>query len=76
MGKEPPWLQQIKEFCGSRKIPVMGWGQKAFVVEAKSPERREELSALFAPMGFSAVADESDAYAGMLTLMKDDSAGT
>ena len=52
----------------------MGWGAKAVVVEAKSPERREELSALFAPMGFSAAADEGDAYAGILTLIRDDSA--
>jgi hypothetical protein len=74
MAKEPLWLSQIKEFCRSRKITVMAWGPSALVVEAKSPERRQELSQLFAQIGFQAVPDEDDAYAGILTLSKKDSA--
>jgi len=75
MGKEPPyWLPQIKEFCRSRKITLMAWGLKALVVEARSPERHKELSELFEQIGFQAVPDEDDAYAGVLALSKKDSA--
>jgi len=48
----------------------MAWGPDALVVEAKSPEHREEVARQLQPLGFELVEDEDDAYAGMLTLKR------
>jgi hypothetical protein len=47
-----------------------GLGAEALVVEAKSAERAEEISHQLSQLGFKAVSDENDAYAGMLTLSR------
>jgi len=46
----------------------MAWGPSQLVVEAKSPEQAREIADQLSQFGFKAVDDESDAYAGMLTL--------
>ena len=46
----------------------MAWGPSQLVVEAKSPEQAGEIARQLSHLGFKAVDDEGDAYAGMLTL--------
>jgi hypothetical protein len=69
--RNPDWLQQIKEFCRSAGITIMGWGPKHLVVEAKSAERAKTIAQQLGQLGFKAVEDQGDADAGMLTLSKD-----
>jgi hypothetical protein len=68
----PPWLDSAREFCKAQNITIMGWGQHALVVEAKSSERAAEISTQLASLGFQPVADPADAYAGILTLSHPD----
>jgi hypothetical protein len=71
MGREnPDWMPQVREFCRSQEITIMAWGLETLVVEAKSPERADEISQELRQLGFKAIADENDAYAGMLTLSR------
>ena len=67
--KNPQWLDSAREFCGARNITIMGWGPHALMVEAKSPERAAEISAQLANLGFQAIPDPNDNYAGILTLL-------
>ena len=60
----------MREFCKTAGISIMAWGPDALVVEAKSPEHREEVARQLQPLGFEPVEDEDDAYAGMLTLKR------
>ena len=48
----------------------MAWGPQALVVEAKSPERAAEVSLKLRQLGFQAIEDPEDAYAGILTLSR------
>ena len=66
--KNPPWLDRTRDFCLARNITIVGWGPHALVVEAKSPEHAAEIAAQLADLGFQAVPDPDDAYAGILTL--------
>ena len=66
--KNPPWLDAAREFCRARNITIMGWGPRALMVEAKSQQRAEEISAQLANLGFQPVPDPDDDYAGILTL--------
>jgi hypothetical protein len=68
---KPDWLRETSEFCRGAGIKIMGWGPDALVVEAKSPDRRKEIASQLAQLGFKAVEDEGDAYAGILTLSRD-----
>jgi hypothetical protein len=68
--EKPDWMPQVREFCKSQKITIMAWGAETLVVEAKSAERVEEISRQLGQLGFKAVSDENDAYAGMLTLSR------
>jgi len=68
MAKNPDWLPQVREFCKSVGITIMAWGPNVLVVEAKSPEIASQISNQLRQLGFKAVQDEADAYAGMLTL--------
>ena len=66
----PDWIPPIREFCRTQKIKIMAWGPETLVVEAKTPERAAEISDLLRQLGFKAIEDENDAYAGMLTLTR------
>ncbi len=69
MGKETPaWLQQAREFCRSSQIKIVGWGPDMLTVEAKSPERAQQIASQFGQLGFKVIQDEDDAYAGLLSL--------
>jgi hypothetical protein len=71
MSKEKPdWLQETSEFCHTAGIKIMAWGPNMLVVEARSPNRAKEIASQLAQLGFKAVEDEDDAYAGMLSLSR------
>jgi hypothetical protein len=61
----------VQEFCHKEQIEIAAWGDNALVVTAKSPKTAERIAAQLAPLGFTAIADESDSYAGLLTLSCD-----
>jgi len=65
---KPSWLHDVQEFCRKEHIEIVAWGENALVVTAKSPEIAERIAAQLAPLGFTAIADENDSYAGLLTL--------
>jgi hypothetical protein len=67
---EPDWLRETRDFCRSAGITIMAWGPETLVVEAKSPERGKEIASQLAPLGFAAIADENDSYAGILSLSR------
>jgi triphosphoribosyl-dephospho-CoA synthetase len=67
MANAPDWLPQARESCRNAKIKIMAWGPDTLVVEAKSPEIASWISQQLRQLGFKAVEDESDRYAGILT---------
>ena len=67
---DPEWLPPIREFCRNEGITIMAWGPQALVVEAKSPECAAEVSLKLRQLGFQAIEDAEDAYAGILTLSR------
>lgn len=68
MGKNPDWLPQVREFCRDSGIKIMAWGPDSLVVEAKSAEMASQISNQLRQLGFKAIEDEADSYAGILTL--------
>ena len=68
--QKPEWFDQTKEFSSSTGIKIMAWGPSQLVVEAKSPEQARVIAIKLGQLGFKAVDDEGDAYAGMLTLTR------
>ena len=68
MVNDPDWLPQVREFCRDAKIKIMAWGSETLVVEAKSPESASQIAHQLRQLGFKAVEDQSDSYAGILTL--------
>ncbi len=48
----------------------MGWGPDMLTVEAKSQERAAEIAAQLGQLGFKAIQNEDNAYAGMLDLSR------
>lgn len=68
MSKNPDWLPQVRDFCRDAGIKIMAWGPVTLVVEAKSPEIAAQVSNQLRQLGFKAVEDEADGYAGILTL--------
>jgi hypothetical protein len=67
---KPDWLEQTRDFCRGAGITIMAWGPQTLVVEAKSPERAKEIASQLAQLGFAAIEDENDSYAGMLSLSR------
>jgi hypothetical protein len=55
---KPAWLDQTREFCRAPNIVIAGWGPRALVVEAKSPDRSKEIATLLVKLGFQVVPDE------------------
>ncbi len=75
MSKETPaWLAEAREFCRSSGIKIMAWGPDLLTVEAKSDDRAKQIASQLGQLGFKAIPDEDDAYAGMLSLSKNPSA--
>lgn len=70
MGKNPDWLPLVREFCHGAGIKIVAWGPEALVVEAKSPEQVAQISLQLGNLGFKAVEDDDDRYAGLLTLSR------
>jgi hypothetical protein len=71
MGKQdPPWLQETRDFCQTSDITIVGWGPDMLTVEAKSEDRASEIAAQLGQLGFKAIQDEDNAYAGLLDLSK------
>jgi len=68
MSSNPSWLPQVREFCKNAGITIMGWGPETLIVQAKSPEMATQISQQLRQLGFKAVEDEGDSYAGILTL--------
>ncbi len=66
--EKPVWLESTRVFCRSRGITIMAWGPNMLVVEAESPERAAEIATLLAILGFAAIQDADDSYAGLLSL--------
>jgi hypothetical protein len=69
---KPAWLDQTREFCRAQNIVIAAWGPRSLVVEAKSFERRAQIAALLANLGFQVIPEENDEYAGLLTLSHQD----
>jgi hypothetical protein len=67
---KPPWLRDVREFCRQQRIEIVGWGDNAIVVVAKSDEAATQIAEQFSSLGFTAVKDDSDAEAGLLTLTR------
>ena len=70
---DPTWLSPVQDFCKSNGISIAAWGPKSLVVVAKTPEKSAEIAALLASFGFKPQEDPNDAYAGLLTLSREDS---
>lgn len=70
MSKDPEWLPQVRELCRDAGIKIMAWGPDSLVVEAKSAEIASQTSNQLRQLGFEAVEDEADSYAGILTLSR------
>ena len=68
---KPRWLDQARAFCGTAGITIMAWGPEHLVVEAKSADRAREIADQLAPLGFTAMPNEEEAYAGILDLSHD-----
>jgi hypothetical protein len=68
MSKNPDWLPHVREFCKGTGITIMAWGPDTLVVKAKSSEAAAQISHQLRQLGFKAVEDEADSYAGILTL--------
>ncbi len=66
----PDWLPEAREFCRNSGIKILGWGPDMLTVEAKSEDRAKEIASQLAQLGFEAIQDEDNAYAGMLDLSK------
>lgn len=64
----PAWLPEARELCRKAGITIVGWGPETLTVEAKSADRAKEFAAQLAQLGFTAVANEDDADAGLLDL--------
>jgi hypothetical protein len=67
---DPGWLPETRDLCCQLGITIMAWGPDMLTVAAKSPTRAKEIAAQLAHLGFKAIEDEDDAYAGMLSLSK------
>jgi len=75
MGKENPvWLQEAQEFCRKSGIKIIAWGPEMLTVEAKSEDRAKEIASQLGQLGFKAIENEDNAYAGMLDLSKNPAA--
>jgi len=68
--KDPPWLQQTREFCRNSGIEIVGWGPDMLTVEAKSEERAKQIASQLGQLGFRTVKNDDDAYAGLLNLSR------
>ena len=72
--KDPPWLQQTREFCRNSGIKIVGWGPDMLTVEAKSEECAQEIASQIGQLGFRVVTNDDDAYAGLLNLSRNPAA--
>lgn len=52
----------------------MAWGPDLLCVEAKSPERAQQVASQLAPLGFRAIKNTEDEEAGLLSLSKNPAA--
>ncbi len=68
---KPPWLQEVRQFCGGAGIEIAGWGADTLIVTAKTPDPAKQVASQLEPFGFKPVENEDDAYAGLLTLSRD-----
>jgi hypothetical protein len=68
------WFGEANDFCRANGINIMAWGPDLLTVEAKSEERAKEIAAQLAQLGFTALPNEDDAYAGMLDLSRNPAA--
>jgi hypothetical protein len=57
--------ERVLPYCGNQNHRL---GPNQLVAEAKSPHQAKEIASQLSQLGFKAIGDESDAYAGMLTL--------
>jgi hypothetical protein len=72
--KDPPWLEQTREFCRNSGIKIVGWGPDMLTVEAKSEECVQEIASQIGQLGFRIVKNDDDAYAGLLNLSRNPAA--
>jgi len=72
--ERPPWLDEAREFCKGANIKIVGWGPNLLTVEAKSPARCSEIAAQLGNLGFHAIENEDNSYAGLLDLSKNPTA--
>jgi hypothetical protein len=67
---DPRWLPETRDLCSQLGITIMAWGPDMLTVEAKSATRAQEIAAQLGHLGFKAIENEDDAYAGMMSLSK------
>jgi hypothetical protein len=70
----PPWLQETREFFCHSGIKVVAWGPEMLTVEAESEERAKEIASQLGQLGFKAIKNEDNDYAGLLDLSKNPAA--
>jgi hypothetical protein len=72
--EKPVWLDETRSFCEDNGIKIAGWGPDLLTVEAKSPELADKITSQLSQLGFSAMAHDGDAEAGLLDLSRNSEA--
>lgn len=67
---DPGWLPETRDLCRLLGITIMAWGPDLLTVEAKSATRAKEIAAQLGHLGFKAIENDDEAYAGMLSLSR------
>jgi hypothetical protein len=67
---DPIWLAETRQFCQGAGIPIVGYGPNLLTVEARGKERAQEITSQLSSLGFQAIDNRGNTYAGLLDLSK------
>jgi hypothetical protein len=68
---DPVWLAETRQFCQGAGIPIVGYGPNLLTVEARGKVRAAEVATQLGTLGFQAIDNAGNRYAGLLDLSKD-----
>jgi hypothetical protein len=71
---DPVWLAETRNFCQGAGIPIVGYGPNVLTVEARGKVRSQEIATQLGTLGFQAIENRGNTYAGLLDLSKDPAA--
>jgi hypothetical protein len=71
---DPIWLAETRQFCQGAGIPIVGYGPNLLTVEARGKERAQEITSQLSSLGFQAIDNAGNRYAGLLDLSKNPAA--